>query len=186
MASMASGRLDDAATERVEAHLAACTDCVAELELLRAVGSAYAVAPLNAATIAAALPQARVLGRSRAYYQQPLWRMAAAMALMVVGAAGVVVLRRADPAGDGLALVSPDGGALAAGTLAETTLALRSGTGGPAAITLGGSLADLTDAQLEALLADIEGIDGSVSAEPVLPAAPIMPSGTDGAARRNE
>ncbi len=90
-----TGRLTDSDSTMVEAHLASCSDCVAEVDLLRAVGRAYAVPAIDAAVVAAAIPAPR--RKRTAYYQQPMWRVAAAMTLMIAGTAGVLVMRRADP-----------------------------------------------------------------------------------------
>lgn len=176
----ATGRLSNTDATMVEAHLASCSDCAAELELLRAVGRAFAVPAVDAAAVAAAIPAPR---RKRvAYYQQPMWRVAAAMTLMIAGTAGFLVMRRADPDLLGSVAVGVDSGAGGGLVSAESTLALAPTLpAGPATISFGGNLSDLTDAQLEALLAQIERIDGSVSAEPEV----ITTSVPDAAGRRN-
>ncbi len=180
----ATGRLTEADTTMVEAHLVSCRDCAAELQVVRAVGRAFEVPRVDAAVIAAAIPIAR---RKRpAYYQQPMWRVAAAMTLMIGGTAGVLVMRQADPGAVGTAAIGVDSGAGAGGLSAESTLAMAPILAvGPATISFGGSLSDLTDAQLEALLAQIERIDGSVSAEPETMTTSIGQTGTGTAGRRN-
>ena len=175
-----TGRLTDSDSTMVEAHLASCGDCVAEVELLRAVGRAYAVPAIDAAVVAAAIPAPR--RKRTAYYQQPMWRVAAAMTLMIAGTAGVLVMRRADPGIMGSVAVGVDSSVGGGVVSAESTLAMAPTLpAGPATISFGGNLSDLTDAQLEALLAQIERIDGAVSAEPEVMTTSIP----DAAGRRN-
>lgn len=180
----ATGRLSDTEAAMVEAHLASCSDCAAELELLRAVGRAYAVPAVDAAAIASAIPAAR--RKRKAYYQQPMWRVAAAMTLMIAGTAGVLVMRGPGSGIIGSVAVGADSGAGGSLVSAESTLAMAPTLpAGPATISFGGNLSDLTDAQLEALLAQIERIDGSVSAEPEAMTTSIGQAGTNAAGRRN-
>ena len=175
-----TGRLTDSDSTMVEAHLASCSDCVAEVDLLRAVGRAYAVPAIDAAVVAAAIPAPR--RKRTAYYQQPMWRVAAAMTLMIAGTAGVLVMRRADPGIMGSVAVGVDSSVGGGVVSAESTLAMAPTLpAGPATISFGGNLSDLTDAQLEALLAQIERIDGAVSAEPEVMTTSIP----DAAGRRN-
>src|SRR6187431_1734445 len=101
-------RLPAAERERVLAHVRACDDCAAELELLRgARGAVVASAPaVDVEAIARAVerrlaaPDARLAARTRTARGGPLgdWRLriAAALVLMVGGAAGVLVARGGD------------------------------------------------------------------------------------------
>jgi anti-sigma factor RsiW len=174
-----SGRLDDADHSKVEAHVQACADCAAEVELLRATVRAFEVAPIDAASISAKIPTARSARRTRPFHSQPLWRVAAVMTFMIAGTATVMVVRQ--PASgslgiDTLASVSTPGAAR------ETTLALSNGSSArsTATISFGNNLSDLTDEQLAALLSSLDRIDGSVSADPQVLVTPIVPDAGSG------
>jgi hypothetical protein len=87
----ARGLLDGAEQAQVEAHLGACADCAAELELERTLGAELAGLPLEADRGWARLRR-RIGGprpRRRAAGFVPAWAAAAAVALAVLaGAAG--------------------------------------------------------------------------------------------------
>jgi hypothetical protein len=67
-------------------------------------------------------------------------------------------------------------------TARETTFVgqVTGPTGANSTISLGNNLSDLTDAQLEALLASLDRIDGAVSADPQALVTPIVPETTAG------
>src|SRR5581483_2173342 len=89
----AAGRLGAEQHAAVEGHLAACAECRAELELIRAVIRAYAVPVPDAAVIAAHIrPRRRVTG-SVPFHRQPLWRVAATATLMIAASATYVAVR---------------------------------------------------------------------------------------------
>lgn len=182
-----SGRLDDVEQARVEAHLQGCADCAAEVELLRATVRAYDVAPLDAAAIASRIPTARAAKRARPFHSQPLWRVAAAITIMIAGTATTMLLNRPDFATQNTGL-GPDTGvaisAPGADTVAPEAIVALAGTVRPEkSISFGGNLSDLTDAQLEALLASVDKLDGTLSTDPEV----LVPRiGTDSSARRNQ
>ena len=184
---LAHGKLAGAERARVEAHVAECATCAAELDLLRAVARAYDVARIDSATIVAALPVARARRESRPFHRQPLWQLAASLTLMIAGTATVMLVqRRAMP--DRVATVaSIDSGAAAtpAGSTAVQASAQATTDKPAAALGFGVSLSDLTDAQLETLLSSIERIEGRVSADPEVMAKPIVPTGTATTGKRN-
>jgi anti-sigma factor RsiW len=174
-----SGRLDDADHSKVEVHLHGCADCAAEVELLRATVRAFEVAPIDAAAISAKLPTARAGRRARPFHSQPLWRIAAVMTFMIAGTATVMVVRQPSSGSmgiDTLASVSTTG------TPRETTLAMTNASSArsTATINFGNNLSDLTDEQLAALLSSLDGIDGSVSADPQVLVTPIVPEAGSG------
>ena len=121
----ARGALVGAERARVEAHLAACPDCRAELALLHAVRAARPtpmLAPAEVARIVAAMPRAGTrtaetpgvvsLDAHRARAAVP-WYRVAAVAAVLVGVAGVGVFGHREGAGGsrvgptGLAVDSP-------------------------------------------------------------------------------
>jgi anti-sigma factor RsiW len=181
-----NGRLDDVERLRVESHLKGCADCDAEVELLRATVRAYDVAPLDAAVIASRIPTARAARRGRPFYSQPLWRAAAAITIMITGTATMMLVNRPDFSTTDLTAGRPDtGSAVAApGTAAVTpeSAALVAIARPEKSISFGSNLSDLTDAQLEALLASVDKMDGSVVTDPE---ALVPKVGSDSTGRRN-
>lgn len=89
-------RLAPAERREVQAHLAGCADCRAELTLLGDVrASLRAVPAVNVAAIAAAIPAYRpllVLSSSRRSWVG--WRVAAAITILAVGGSSAVLLSR--------------------------------------------------------------------------------------------
>ncbi len=84
------GRLDAETRAQVEAHVARCADCAAELSVLRDLRAAMHTAPSeNVASIVAAIPAHRPNVRQTWVG----WRVAAAVTLLVGGASSVVVIR---------------------------------------------------------------------------------------------
>jgi anti-sigma factor RsiW len=173
-----SGRLADAEYDRVEAHLRDCADCAAEVGVLRAAVRAFEVRALDSAAISAKIPTARTAQRSRPFHRQPLWRVAAAITLMIAGTATVMVVQQNGGASPGV-----DTLVIAQGTAPRETAVAA---GGPsvvratATINFGNDLSDLSDAQLEALIASLDRLEGAVSAEPVSLVTPIVPDSSAG------
>lgn len=107
------GRLDAAKLAEVEAHVAACDECAAELELLRAVVASMPVAPaMDVQRIVAALPVAAKQGlllhrgngeavsasetpirRPQSVWSSPLLRIAAAVVIVAAGGLSLLVGR---------------------------------------------------------------------------------------------
>lgn len=107
------GRLDAGKLAEVEAHLASCDACAAELELLRAVVASMPVAPaMDVQRIVAALPVAAKqglllhrgnpepasesrppVGRSPSIWSSPVLRVAAAVVVVAAGGLSLVVGR---------------------------------------------------------------------------------------------
>lgn len=184
-----SGRLDEAREAFVEAHLRECADCSAEVELLRATVRAFEVTAPDAAAIAAYVPTARAARRARPFHSQPLWRVAAAITIMIAGTAMTMLLRQPRLSEEGVTVGVDSGTAVVGqpgGNASGDTGLLVANAGGTRGIALGGSLSGLTDSQLEALLASLERLDGAVSAEPEVLDAPIIPAGTEGSGRKNQ
>ena len=160
---------------RVEAHVATCAECAAEVALLERVRAEYAGVParIDANRVAQALP---VRSRRVRWVASPALRMAATLALLIGGATWYAANtgRSGDSAGSPtgqVAVVTGQGAdsvrAGAGRTDAGTTMA---GAGRRAAVTPGlsldGSLEDFSDAELQSLLAALDSFEAEVGIEP--------------------
>lgn len=199
-----NGRL--AADERriVEEHLLACAECRAEAALLRDMRSAMQrVPPLDASAIVAALPSYR-LQPARSWGG---WRIAAAITLLAAGGTSVAVLHggandsaastdavrsttdHRAPGGVSVATRLPGHAAESpAESAAMAPIAQRPNDHAPMPArelaVAGGAVGELSDAELSALLREIESIDALPSVEvenatPLSPMPPSAPRGTD-------
>src|SRR3954469_530675 len=92
-------RLDAGMRAMVEAHVAGCADCAAELELLRQLRATRRTPAVDVGSIVAAVPAYRTPAR-RSWVS---WRAAAVITVMVAGASSVAVLQRGTPAATGIA-----------------------------------------------------------------------------------
>ena len=147
------GRLDARARAIVESHLSACADCAAEHELVRSLSAAVAAAlaaqapAVNTDRIVAALPSPR---RARlSWFRTAQWR-AAAVVVFMAGSSSLLWVNARAPASKGE----------------------------PAAVqsmTFAGGVTDLTDAQLNTLLGEMEQLSSLPSAE--LPVSTLVPAG---------
>jgi anti-sigma factor RsiW len=183
-------RLDAARRREVESHLTGCATCREELSLLRALRATVRRAPaVDADAIAASIPAYRAPARRR-------WatsgRIAAAIVAIAVGGTSIVLLRDRPAAGPvepsrPIAVApepSPDSTPLVATTSAEVPVAERvtsqpTAGGATAARELaiaGGSIADLSDRELSALVEGIESLDGLPSAEVEAPEPVSIPA----------
>ena len=201
-------RLDAAARASVEAHVAACADCAAELAMLRNLRSATGTPRVDVASIVAALPAYRAPAR-RSWVG---WRSAAAIAVVVAGASSVAVLQRGVPGEVAGAARSPtvtvpprppqiasihlppttgsepagqahtgiDSAVGASARLGKTTREAVA-VAAPRELAMGGgTLGDLDNRELASLLKDIESLDAvpSVDVEST-PVSPISPASPD-------
>ena len=137
------GRLGSTARLAVEAHLATCADCAAEVDLLRsiagAMGDALAarVPRVDVDRIVAALPAPR---RARpVWFRTAQWR-AAAVILFMAGSTSLLWVNRKAP------------------SLPSEPLATES-------MSFAGGVADLSEAQLNALLGEMSKLSSTPSAE---------------------
>jgi hypothetical protein len=196
-------RLSMSARATVLAHVDGCADCREELELLRSVrGALTSNTPrVDIAYVVGALPKryapaAAARTPSRRWAD---WRVAAAVTLLVAGGSSVAVLTRA-PAGNTVAAVDSAlpgkepvtiDSAVAASTapLANSKLAPRttvpsttvaSADEQEARTDVGpdGRLAGLTDAQLKALLGDIDRLEPVPLTEPEPVTIKVNPNGS--------
>lgn len=148
---LAAGSLAPPERARVEAHLAACAECRAELALLEAIRRTFArPVAVDVERIAAALP-APVAARPRRF-RAARWPIAAAVSVFAVGAASIWAVRQG---GSGSAAIDSIGSAVEAPEQA---------------VTLGHRLGELSEQDLEALLGALDGIEALPALEP----APLM------------
>jgi anti-sigma factor RsiW len=185
-------RLDTVRRREVESHLAACEACREELSLLRALRVTMRRAPaVNAEAIAAAIPAYRVPAR-RGWATG--WRVAAAVVAIAVGGTSIALLRERTPAVQAdatrpVAVVptpSRDPAPVVAAPMASGTRAPERATPSPSAAVpvrelaiAGGSISDLSDGELSALVEGIESLDALPSTE-VESAEPVSISAQEG------
>lgn len=175
--------LDAEARTFVDAHLASCEDCATEYAILRAARAAMragAVPAVNTTAIVAALPrpsQSRpstvVVRRNRM-----AWRIAAAVSVISLGGISFATMRRVGGAEGATASLTAAPGSASVATESTTAMVTPSiptaaspatATTAPSmrrGLSMGGSLADLGDAQLESLLGDLDKIEAAPVAEP--------------------
>lgn len=147
------GHLDQLSRARVEAHLRECADCRQELALLRQIVHAAPVVPVDVAGIVAALPAPR----ARRRLNSRVWQMAAAVVFLAAG--GSVVVREMGHSGavdSTRAAVVASNHESAAGNASANDVELSVGYG----------YSDLTDAQLQTLLKDVEKMSATPMTDP--------------------
>jgi anti-sigma factor RsiW len=185
-----NGRLSELDTATMNAHVASCADCRAELALLRETrATAYLAPALDIERIAAAIAtyggQAVTVpaSRERRTVVSRMWKFAAA-AVVVVAGGWLVSTQRSDPAPDvsRTAITSPavtqapstqdaNPSSVAAAS-APASKAPAGGTSEPtreiqvASLSLVGSTADISDSDLEQLVLDLDAIDAIPADEP--------------------
>ena len=199
----AGGSLTGEALSRVEAHVAGCADCAAEVDLLRAVRRAGPAAPaVDVARIVAALPAPT---RARPRGRVAMWRVAAAVAVLAAGGVALRVVRdggppmpahpdsaivsvaplAGTPAADSPAAFSPAAPA-PAGPRVAVAVPRRDSAARPAApapsaggdLSMTGGLSDLSDADVEALLGELRSLDAVPAIDPEPASAPFRRRGT--------
>ena len=170
-------RLDVSRRVEVERHLETCAACRAEVALLRDLRATMRRSPtVNVDAIAAAIPA----------YRAPVargwtagWRTAAAIAAIAVGGASLVLLRDDAPA-DREVRTPPIAQAPTIDDSTSASVVPRrprapdvgpSTNPSPASVSsrelalAGGSIGDLSDGELSALVEDLESLDAVPSAE---------------------
>lgn len=157
------------------AHVDACADCREELELLRALRSVLAppVPRIDVGSIVSALPKApsqTLRPRSRRTWAD--WRIAAAIAVLAVGGSSVALINRTPhvvsvPIGAGSPTAdSPSTPALVQTVRPNTTSDTNQDSEPSGGLGMSGHLADLDDAQLQALINEIENMKAVPITEP--------------------
>jgi len=160
-----------AAIEQAEvvAHLAACADCREELELLRAIRAMLSAPTLrvDVASIVRALPKSSSQTlRPRSQRRWADWRIAAAITVLAVGGSSVALINRTHVAtvridANGPIVDSPSTSAV------EPTPPPNTPSDEPnGGLGMSGHLADLDDAQVQALINEIENMKAVPITEP--------------------
>jgi hypothetical protein len=172
-----NGNLSGVDASLLQDHVDGCAACRSELDLLREIKAGSAIVPaMNAAAIAARIASyapAYVVGEERRTNSFAwTWKAAAAVAIVT---AGIFGLTRGSPSRQAptASTSAPSVVASVAGVDPETRPAPEkqpvavqaSGETQVAALSVGG-LQDLSDADLEELLSDLNGMDAIPSAEP--------------------
>ena len=193
---LAHGRLSELDTATMNAHVESCADCRAELALLREVRDAAPLAPsMDAARIASLLPPYGGAAVVRHLPVEPAQQSAWRYSLLAVSAAAVFVIggltfssmknqtgRDASsiaasttplsvaapsegstnsPATEGVVAATP-----ATTTTNERARAMAAGEQQVASLSLVGGTQDLSESELETLLAELDGMDSIPAAEP--------------------
>lgn len=163
------GALPAGERRQVEAHVAGCAECAAELELLRTVMAVERSRPMvriDTQAILRRLPAPPVARRtSRPMWSQ--WRVAAAITVVALGGMSLAVVRQyfgAIPVGDTVAVVAPASPVPVGPTspvVDSPAATLRNVT-----LTAGGGVSDLGDDELMALIGALDEIDAAPRAEP--------------------
>jgi hypothetical protein len=197
------GRLDRATRALVEAHVGSCADCRTELALLRDLRATFgATRAVDVSRIVASIPAYRTSAPRRGSGL----RIAAAVTLLVAGGASVVVFNRTRPIQETVAQSAPSEqaaprvdasdvgrGSVTVATRPETSStrtvvperaatapALPHGVSEGRELAMAGSLIDLSDRELDALLRDIESLDAlpstDVEASMISPVSPTTPA----------
>ena len=169
------GRLSALDTATMKAHVESCADCRAELELMREVRSSARMAPrIDAAAIAATIPAYPAVtvpaqpARASIFSRFGALTMTAAAALIAIGGWALSTGSRSEPTATQSASTSP-----AVVTPAPAVVPSAPPTPSRAVqetevadLSLVGNTADLTDADLEKLVAALDGIETLPAAEP--------------------
>ncbi|MEQ1690914.1 MAG: zf-HC2 domain-containing protein [Gemmatimonas sp.] len=189
---LAGNALAPVEAARVQAHVDGCADCTQELVLLRTARALRPqIGPIDVARIVAQLPrpvaQARRLAPARV--SRSVWRMAAAIGVIIAGGWSVVLVRSGglpmmgNSRGDTAQLVD----VVVPPTATSTTVASSPSTTSVAitarasAVTVSfGDLGDYTDEELQRVLDRLDKWDGATSAE-AMSTPPILSSPRGGA-----
>lgn len=160
-------QLDAATHARVTAHLAACSECRAELELLQTARQALRpIMPLDKRAIVAALPLPGNRQAARPLASRRGWQIAAAITVIVLGGVSFNTVRWVG--GPEMALVdsarnSGDTGAARAESvlaIADTPVATPDRAGAA------GVVIDLADEDLETLIGELDKLEAAPRADP--------------------
>lgn len=150
-----NGTLAAARRADVEAHVAGCAECTAELEMLRLVRETWGQAPaVNVASIVDQLPRPARRRVVRSWRQSHAFQIAAAVSFIALGGISLAVARSFftnDPV-----VAGADSG------LGDTVGAWND----TPAISFAGGVSDLADEDLEALLTAVESIEALPVTEP--------------------
>lgn len=176
---------------RVQAHLDGCVACAAELALLRTVRAIRPqVGPVNVAKIVAQLP--RPLARAphgdvRSGVSRRVWRMAAAIGLIIAGSWSVMLVRSGslttvtNGRSDTAQLADAVARAPRSTTVPATTVVSASPASPDHGVAVSfGNLDNYTDDELQRVLDRLDKWDGATSTEAVT-TTPILAAPRGGA-----
>jgi anti-sigma factor RsiW len=182
---LAHERLSAADAASVEAHVSECSECAAELEVMRAVIASAPQAPaINVAAIVARLPQPGVqvqsavgprIARDGRVFRFGMRQLPVAAALALAASLTFVVVRRENAtavipasAASGPAVSAPVAAPNVESPGPSPSKVVPSVTRNAVApgLTLGGSTTELSDESLALLVEEIDGMDAVPAAEP--------------------
>lgn len=184
-------RLDPARRREVESHLAECADCREELTLLRALRATARRTPsVDVEAIASSIAPYRAPVR-RTWAMRG--RLAAAIVTIAIGGTSVLLLRERTgarpvevappvavaptPSADSVPVVPTPATAGAPVVVRVAPAPTAAGATPVRELAIaGGSIADLSDRELSALVEGIESLDGVPSAEVETPEPVSMPA----------
>lgn len=167
-------RLSELDAVTISEHVESCADCRAEVAILRDLISTRRLAPIvNVDRLSAAIPAyAPVRARSTGFPFRRTWALAAAAAFVAIGG-WAITSRTADTSAPQVAANVPVAAPTTAGvaTTAEPVpMVARSENTAKevqvASLSLVGSTDDLSDSDLETLVAALDGIEAVPSVEP--------------------
>ena len=155
------GRLDAIQAAKVREHVARCTECAAELELLERVQRLYAATPaVNTAAIVAALPRQR----TRRAFSLGMLRAAAAIVVLLAGALVFRAAMSGSENGNNQVVVTPDTPAV---TVQRGTPVTVQRVAQPRVLAMSLSELDDLDAdEMESLLSALLRLEAAPVAEP--------------------
>jgi len=174
-------RLSDLDAATVREHIESCAECQAEVAIIReARAGALFVPKMDADRIASAVrPYASKTAQSARRGSRRTWALAAAAAIVAIGGWAVSTRSSVDDSASRVAVTAAGPAAVIETTPptqpeASVPSAQKSSTTRAAApkeiqvasLSLVGTTDDLTDTDLENLVAALDGIDGTPSAEP--------------------
>ena len=185
-------RLSASVRAEVNAHVAACTDCREELELLRELNAMLVKSTprVDIAYVVNALPKPPARDTTTRVATRRTWadwRIAAAVTLLVAGGSSVAVMTRSEPSASHQVVLAPTTDTPSTTTSANTATASIAPdvTAQPVTVAdaqtelgMAGHLADLDDEQLEALISEIEQMKAVPITEPEPVTVKVDPKGT--------
>ena len=157
-------------------HIESCADCQAEVAILREARASAMLAPkIDADRIASAIRPYGVVRPQPRVSRRP-WLMAAAAAIVAIGGFAIMNRPETNSAVPAVAVVTPAPSVATQNEQNVPTAAARTATiekPAPkevdvASLSLVGSTDDLSDADLESLVAALDGIESVPAAEPGL------------------
>ena len=175
-----NNRLSELDAATIRAHVDSCAECRAEVALLRDVRALQPIAPaMDVNRIVAALPAYRSVSTATSRNEsRKSWALAAAAAIVAIGGWAITTRSVSNESAPAVAVVAPSAAPVAATASAKQTpnpetpskpavsTVAKSGETQVATLSLVGTTDDLSDADLETLVAALDGIDAVPSAEP--------------------